>query len=314
MKTELKLTQDQQNIKGIDKLAALHGAAVKIKEGCKSIEVSDDVSLNEANNRIKNAKKIKKQVQDLRKEMTAPLDDAKKQIMSVEKKILEPLEEGISYGSSLIVSYNERLEAERKAELKRLEEEQRKKDITRSKLEECENSAYEAIDSSSDLKELNKVFSTFVKNKKETASLQSFRADEDFSFLADQINALEERIRKYGKAKKEAIEAGEKLDESLKARLEEEAKNTAIASVDSDEIRKSAEMKVLSSAKTVGVRKTVKYKLVDITKVPEHFTRVILDEEEVKEFIKGNKAMMEFPNTTSIPGIEIYEELSHSGR
>ena len=310
---ELILTEEQKEIKGLDKFQELFEVAQNIGSSCREIIVKDNSTLTEANNIIKNAKNIKKDVEALRKTMTAPLDERKKAIMAIQNQILKPIEEGIKFGSDLVVEYNKKLEAAKQAELAKIREEQQKKDNCRIKIEKYEKASYEEVEKCKDLAELKKVFSTFIKNPKGSSVIQMLRKDTDFAEFIEQINSLEERIRKYGKAKKEALQKGEELDDALKANLEKQAELDAASTVSDEDVKNVAKIKELENTKTKGIMRKVKFKLIDINKVPKEFTQVVINEEAIKEYIKSNKGKMSFPNE-DISGIEIYEDLTHSSR
>jgi len=93
---------------------------------CKNVIINNPEGLESAKKLAKTAKKVETLIEDKRKEITAPILTEKKRIDDFAKSLTVELNSAIASLRNQILSFEKKLEAERIAEQKRLEEEQRK--------------------------------------------------------------------------------------------------------------------------------------------------------------------------------------------
>lgn len=310
--SKFNLTATEKTIEGLDQFAVLHNAALQIKESLTAITIADDTEMEAANQLVSKAKSLKKQLENKRKEFTEPLDSKKKIIMSFEKRLVLPINEGIDYGSNQITAYYQKKEAERKAELEALQKKQADVDRARNTLSKCEATAYDNIERAKNVYDLQQVFNAVVKNSDGVAALQLFEADESFSTLWDEIANTAKRIRSFGKIKKEALLAGNVGDtEAIRTKLESEKASEAAVTINPDEIARTSQLKTLEKSKGKGVRRKVKYRAPDMKVLDDKWCYRVADSIKIQDYIKEHGDKMELPDTTSIPGIEFFEEFTH---
>lgn len=96
----------------------------------KSVVVSDKDTQSKAMTSVKDVVGWKKKVEDKRKEMIAPLLERQREINEYAKQLTEPLIEAECHLKKQLIAWDQKLEAERQAELKRiaLEAERKRKD------------------------------------------------------------------------------------------------------------------------------------------------------------------------------------------
>lgn len=118
-----------------------------------------DVEITEENAIVveqatKDANNIVKQIENVRKAITVPLDQRKKQVMDYEKQLTAMINNPLSVLKQKLLNYKVRKEQERQAELQRLERERlaaqakaeaAKRDTTAVKYQEKEAAAVSAI-------------------------------------------------------------------------------------------------------------------------------------------------------------------------
>lgn len=99
---------------------------VKLTDNCNKIVINSNETLETAKNLAKTAKKVESLIEDKRKEITAPILAEKKKIDDFAKAITNDLNKAMTGLRSQILSFEKKLEQERLAEARRLEEEKRK--------------------------------------------------------------------------------------------------------------------------------------------------------------------------------------------
>ncbi len=99
----------------------LQEKAIAILTQAKSVTVVDNTSLKTANDIKKEINAQASTVKELRLEFTRPLDEFKKTILDAEKSILVNLDEAKAVVSGQILDYEEKLEADRRAEENRVQ-------------------------------------------------------------------------------------------------------------------------------------------------------------------------------------------------
>lgn len=102
---------------------------------CSNFIVSTD-SLDEAKTLAKDAKKIENLIEDRRKEITKPILDEKKQIDDFAKSLTNDLNESIKTLRNQILNVEKEIERKRQEELRRIAEENARKDAEFRKLDE----------------------------------------------------------------------------------------------------------------------------------------------------------------------------------
>lgn len=93
----------------------------------KAVVVSDKDTQSKAMTSVKDVVGWKKKVEDKRKEMIAPLLERQREINEYAKQLTEPLVEAESHLKKQLIAWDQKLESERQAELKRIALEAEKK-------------------------------------------------------------------------------------------------------------------------------------------------------------------------------------------
>lgn len=94
----------------------------------KQITVSDKETQSKALASTKEVVSWKKRVEEKRKELVAPLLERQREINDYAKALTDPLVEAESHLKKQLITWDQKLEAERQAELKRIQEEARKRE------------------------------------------------------------------------------------------------------------------------------------------------------------------------------------------
>ncbi|MBX3045169.1 MAG: hypothetical protein KF896_15765 [Ignavibacteriae bacterium] len=98
----------------------------KLTSNCQRIVINSNESLETAKNLAKTAKKVETLIEDKRKEITAPILAEKKKIDDFAKSITNDLNKAMNGLRSQILSYEKKLQEEREAEARRIEEERKR--------------------------------------------------------------------------------------------------------------------------------------------------------------------------------------------
>lgn len=301
----ITMTKAQSAIKGIDLLKNMHEATMAIKKSCMQIKITSDDELDVANDKIKKAKKIKKEIDDKRKKLTGPINDQKKAIMDFAKKLMKPVEEGIQFGSDSVISYNKKVEEENAKKIKELEEKQKGKSNLRDEICKCEDQAYDDLLKVDTMEGLQKVFNHYIKRKDGEAIFQIIEECEDRDKAIG-------RIRAVGKGVKDNIQGIIQYDiEGAIKEIQEKRASAYLVEVDEEEVEDSKALAEAKTRKSSGVVKMVSFELDNIDEVPDEYKMVIINEEMIKAYMKNNKKDKDLVKEQPIPGIKFFIKEHH---
>ncbi len=236
-------------------------------EKLKELKVTSSETSMEAATFLRAITTLIKQCEDTRKSITAPLDDAKKKAMEYEKQVTAPLIEVKAILVNQQISYERVLEAERQ-EAKRIEREEARKREEEARLK-----------------------------------ILAAQAEAEAKILAAKEELEMTQMFSGEAAAKEAMEKAEAEAQALKAQANAEAQRIEF------EAKKAHwdASKEIAQNKVEGTRRTWTFKILDISKVPEEYKIVSLDDKKVKQAIIKQEIRQ-------IEGIEIYQEISITSR
>ena len=303
---------------------------------CANFVVNSPETLNDAKKLAKEAAAIVKLIDERRTELVAPHLTAQREINAYAKEITEGLDSALKGFRAQILSFEQEQERKRQAELKRLDDERREKELAeqreRERISELKtrlntleafnlkwlHTAKEPQDFTSIIERIEAIVpSEFEEFAAEAESLKERLINsttERWAVVKAQLAQEEEAKKLDGEAKRQAEEriALEKQAEELRQREEriaadkaeqerEEKARAEQAEIDkqreADEAARIAEQAALSQ-KSGSISKRWVFRVEDKTKVP--ISLLTVDEKAVKEAIKQG--------TRSIPGIVIYQE------
>jgi len=300
--TELAKTNEQ----GLEEFNKLKSTIDEMAKSLFLIKVTDDTSMAVANQQLSRAKQIDKDVDNrhaLVKEealrFCQAADLAKRTIKS-------PLAPATLHVETELLNYNRKVEADKKAEIAKLEAEQERLKKTAAdesknlvaQMQEFEARAFNLIVSANLPAELSSVYTVYV-----------------IAFPPTYDVVIKERIMKLGKAKLNFLQA---LDVNVKNEMDkvwiemhQEFTNTkpviaapiiTMPSFDAIEIKKS----VIENQVSSNIKKTWKHEVVVLEAVPMAW--LVIDESKVKAFIKENSD--KFTDGEIINGIKYFLESS----
>jgi hypothetical protein len=322
MELPIKLTDDEKQINNVDGLYPIIVEAFKIKDSLTFLEIKTEDDLAIAHAKTTDAKKLIKQVENKRKDLTAPIDKQKKVIMDLEKRILRPLLEGVEDLSNRIIAYQDELDKKKREELKKLQEAQTKIVDWKEELKKLEIKIYDAIDSKTDMNELQEVARKAVFNKEGNSALQKLVSEAKSDDINELSMIVKDRVRQYGGAKKAVLSGDTSIDlVALRKSLEQQMNDSELMTTNAEAVVISSEIKTISEKKSIAnIRKSVKFELEDISIVPKTFLKTVVDEDKVNEFIKTYEdkeklyeRIEEAPDRV-IVGLKFRVEKSHVGR
>lgn len=108
----------------------------QLSVSCKNYVISDEKSLNAAEQLAKDARKIESMIEERRKEITKPILDEKKMIDDFAKELTSELNQSINDLRGQILKFKQELERIRQAELKKIEEARLQREFELRKIEE----------------------------------------------------------------------------------------------------------------------------------------------------------------------------------
>jgi hypothetical protein len=267
------------------------------------IKVNDDTSMAVANQQLSKAKQLIKTVNDAH---ALVKEEALRFCQSADKakrEMANPLIEAMGLTESELLAYNRKVEADKKAELDRLEKEKEKlrkeaedtKQALIKQMKEFEARAFTLINDATNPAQLSFVYTKYI---------QEFPAVYDVN--------IKDRISKLGKAKLDVMNAPGSEKEEVYSFLYDELTGTVrqiIAPVvlqpsfDAIEVKKSV---IEKSSTPSNIKKTWKHEVVTLEAVPMGW--LLVDESKVKAFIKENSD--KFTEGEIINGIRYFLESS----
>lgn len=252
------------NMEGINKyapLVALKTQAIEYANNIKDLKVTDDNSEAIVNQRLSEAKALLNAIEKKRTELKAPYLDAGREIDNIAKQLTEDLNKAFSDIKEELRLYKVKKEEERQKELQRLQKIQ-------AEIDNRKTLALAAIAKAETKSDLSAIFVEHVKNFPQDLLSGEFKQDCELVLNAIKSagsNRLKQIVEGIKPVATEEIIPVETAPEVAPSKLTE-----AIASAE--------------ATKTTGLRKTWKFELSDIFKVPAAWLKI--DEEKVKEWMK----------------------------
>lgn len=315
------LSEAQQKLRGINEFKAVI-MAEQVKECVKAINVTDIDGPGPAEivkNSVQQLKKTAKDVGNLRKEYTAPLDQQKKAYMALEKTVVAPLNSAIETANKKIQDYLKEQQKKAAAEQAKLEAKQSEKTAFVDALTGVINEYFKDINSAihqKSMKALNAAYKhSLAKDKENPGKIwkvaKAFKRKEEPQIANQAMVSAGKYARTYIKeeaiSKEAAKEKVQSIYDSLMDRL-------SLASVDIGEVEEAQiqESKKTQKAAAKGTYSVIDFEVENIGKVPKEFLILTIDKEKVKEYIRKNKAKIENGNQ-DVPGIRFSVETKIRG-
>lgn len=270
-------------------------------------QVTNDTELEEASNIIKQSKQAFKEIEAERKSFTVKLDAIKAESMKFEKELkaaFDPVD-------ALTTAYLRKKELERQQELKRIEEEQRKKAFEAAEKQRLQNqqeqnvikyelNGKEAIASANDLNKLD-VVKAQISNYKISEQTFGQHIDKAYEISKELLHLIEIRRNEIITKKETTIINIESVEQKLsQSEIESTLKEAEVL----QQVDLETQARAQSLGTTSGIRKVWTFELEDISKVPAEL--LLIDTTKVNALIKGG--------TRSIPGLRIFQDVTRSGK
>jgi len=305
--SEVTTTPTQSNEQGLAEFNKLKASIDEMAKNLLLIKVTDETSMAIANQQLSKAKQIDKDVDNrhaLVKEEALRFCQAAD---LAKRTIKAPLAPATLHVETELLNYNRKVEAEKKAEIARLEAEQealrKEADMAKEKLiaqmQDFESRAFKLINDAVTPADLSFVYTNYV-----------------LAFPAVYDVNIQERIKKLGKLKLNVVQTEgvvrlanineyTSLYNEYMGTKQEIVVPTEVAmpSFDAIEIKKSV---IENAPAPTNIKKTWKHEVVSIEAVPLGF--LIVDEAKVKAFIKENSG--QFTDGIILNGIKYYLEAS----
>lgn len=310
MSTDKTLQQFEDKM--LTEVSPLEQKSVELKAKVEAQPVENDQDLAKAVALKKEITAHNKLVSDTRLTLTRPLDDMKKTIINREREILLPLDQARAEISEKILTYEEKLEAERRAEEQRVGrivesiEGVFRYGMTREQVAEAKEKLATIkggiAESDAKLSQVQLAF-TVVSNKFEDR-LAAIKEEEE---RAEAQRKLDEQAKKQSEERaqleREKAEVAEKERkiQAEKERLEREKQRKA-EEEKAEEERKAQETADKARVKT-GARTRLVFNITDPTLVPREFCSP--DEKKIRAYIQDHKDTV---MTDGIAGVEIRQE------
>lgn len=271
--TTQELTLSNPDLKpSFAKFEAIRIKMSEMAQQCLKIKVKDDASLSVCEQNLSKMNDLVNSIEETRKELKAPHWDKCTAIDAFAKLITEEPKDSMAHMKNEKLEYVKKIEAEKK----------RKADIQTSfdSLNEwCSSQIHEFTT----LKSIEKSISTLEVQTEEKIKTK-------FQELADEAKEIIEKYIKLFTLKKTELEALETASpdeqEAIKAEMAEQTASIQ-ESVAEAKIQSEVAQTNLAMSTPKGIRKTWKFELADINKVPKEW--LTIDEEKVNEFLKNNK-------------------------
>jgi len=273
-------TTNEQGLAEFNKLKASIDDQIK---NLSLIKVTDETSQAVANQQLSKAKQLVKQVTEAH---ALVKEEALRFCQSADKakrEMITPLDSAMALTETELLTYNRKIEADKRAEIERLEAEQevlRKEaeDVKQAlikQMQEFEAGAFKLINDAVNPPQLSTIYTMYI---------------QEFPALYDV--AIKERISKLGQAKLFLINVGseghKKIYQDLYCnytgtKIEIIAPEVAMPSFDAIEVKKSV---IENAPAHTNIKKTWKHEVVSIEAVPMGW--LLVDESKAKAFIKEN--------------------------
>lgn len=270
--TTQELTLSNPDLKpAFAKFEAIRIKMLEMAQQCLKIKVSDDVSLSVCEQNLSKMNDLVNSIEKTRVELKAPHWDKCTAIDSFAKLITEEPKDSMAHMKNEKLEYVKKIEAEKK----------RKADIQTS-FESLGEWCDSQIGDFTTIKSIDKSISVLASQTEEKVKAK-------FQERSEEATEIIEKYIKLFNLKKTELESLETASpdeqEVIKAEMAE-ATASIQETVAESKIQAEASQATLSLSVPKGIRKTWKFELTDINKVPKEW--LTIDEEKVKEFLKNN--------------------------
>lgn len=304
----------------LEKFGVVKEQLAALVESCYKLRVTDTTTLGISEQKLTECVQTAKVIEDKRKEIKEPFLQAGKDIDSIAKELSEPLLKAIAILKESQLEYQNKLASE-------------VGDYVQSRIEAIKI-AYNAKHEELDL--IRRVFNkqhariyggTFVDNKGEAIKCDCAKSVADLNDIASAKYPPEEKfvnfrdlytriVRTIDSFIEEATEYVEKgrISELIELGKSSEDIGPKIINIEKQKLVKEEDTEIKKVEKTIkeatkGIRETLDYELVDITKVPIEYLEI--NDKKVKNHIASHKDEIKDGSTEfDIPGINFITKQS----
>jgi hypothetical protein len=284
---EDKLEIEKKN--SLIKFQLLKKTSTELAIQCEGLKVTDSTTEAIATNIISEAAAFSKTIDKTRKEMKAPYIKINKDIESAAKELTEGLNKNVQGAKDELLAYKQKVEAERQEELRKVE-------ALKRKLENYKEDTEMAIDNAEDMDQLKAANVKWIKPM----------LNEDWGQFTSEAASMKKLLLNYGGLRMATIMNPE--SEAVKA----EVVKAKVESEEAIEVVAVEEIVNLEVNTTSNVRKTWTHEVLDLTKVPLEW--LMLNEAKVAAYRKEAVAKKEITEETITSGIRFYQKESISIR
>jgi len=325
MSVELALSESQQRLKGIDEFKAVV-LTEQVKEYLDAIEttiIDSPGSAEIVKNCVKELKKVGKQIETVRKEITKPYDDQKAAYMEVQKLVQSPILAAIKQAEKKNSEYLDSQAKKAAEQQKALESKQQQKNLFVEQLNfiakeffnnlknaaQTYNNNQEKGDAQRAMQLLNETFSKYISKKAPIGLLWNVAKENDrvpeCQTAYDYMFSAGRAVRSYikgtldGQSTKAKIDATEKqLNEQL---------NLSLFDVGEKEQQVIDDINANKNTSEKGVYYNVQFEVENISAVPKEFIVLDINKEKMRQYAKENAKQIHNGDLV-VPGIKFTTE------
>lgn len=305
----IHVTKEEQKIKGIEAITGYIEMAKRIEEEAKKIKVTDDNSEVVADNIAKKAKKLKKQLNDKKLDMTEEWREKTRMVNDLANRIMDPIDNAAKIAGNNVTQYRLMKEREREKKLQEAREKQQQLDKLVSVIGELFNTFRDVVVEINDEDELSELSKKWVSLKNPDSKINKLisLSRELAPEYEQQLLSIREDMMTLGKARRQEIQTGKKLkSEEIANHIAEKQKAEQLTKENTSLAQTSAELKTLEEKKTKGLKKIWKFELEDLECVPLEFLQV--NEKALKEYMSNHKEELE---KQPVSGIRFFQDAVH---
>jgi hypothetical protein len=315
----LKLTEAQKQLKGINLFKAVM-MTEQVKECLDKINLTqiDSTGSSEiVKNSVQQLKKTIKEIGEVRKTHTGPLDAQKKAYMEVEKIIISPINEAIQLASTNVSAYAAEVRKKAAEAEKKLKSKEISKGAFITSATFMIDSIFKGYRSAIHKKELlilNKTYTDFLNPKEPKGKIfnliEEFGRKEEVKVLYDYMVVAGKAVRLYIKDMSSKADATQELDrikEALADKFE-----LSLNDVGEKEASQISEINKSSNAVSKGTYSVIGYDVEDFSLLPAKFKVWQINDDAIKAYIKENKQKIA-DGQAKLEGVKFYVETKIRG-
>tara|TARA_R110000803_G_scaffold36811_3_gene79127 strand:- start:3776 stop:4759 length:984 start_codon:yes stop_codon:yes gene_type:complete len=314
------ITEEEKMVTGISGITTFLPILEKQVKEAEGSNIIDSKTLVIEDNRTKQAKKLKGQIEKKKLSITEKWRDQTKAVNEVSKRMVELLDKVINSSGSKVVAYKLEEEKKQNAILEVAKAKQGHLDTINSELGVVMDAFNKELTEVKTIEELGALSLRYV-SIKNTMSWQNVWTGEakEYPELVERINTIRASMLMIGKATRLKLLAQAAGNVKEAEKLENQASNLAQEETDKVDaetlmadntasVNASAQVATLSKAKTSGIRKNWTFEIENANIVPKIYLKI--DEDKIKDFIKMNKEFIA-DGKMKIPGIIFKQTAVH---